>query len=74
MGIFEKHLNVSHVLDTRTAVSKRAVFGNSVSGILEEAGALGWVRRLPSFMKESKILLGKMVCSSFKRDLSVYSA
>jgi hypothetical protein len=64
MSTIEKNINTTSVLDSCTAVSKRAVFGNfrDVGGV----GALGVVRRHLAFMRESKILLGKMVCSSFK--------
>jgi hypothetical protein len=36
-------------------------------------GRGGAMLGLEGFMRESKIWLGKMVCSSFKWDLSVYS-
>jgi hypothetical protein len=35
VSTIENSLNVTRVLDTCTAVSKRAVFGNSVSGMWE---------------------------------------
>jgi hypothetical protein len=67
VGTIEKYLSVTSVMDTCIDVSKRAAFGNCVSGMWAGGGggggggALGWVRRLPGFMGESKILLGKMV-------------
>jgi hypothetical protein len=39
--------------------------------IVGGGGGAMLVERLPGFMSESKILLGKMVCSSFQWDLSV---
>jgi hypothetical protein len=72
MGVIEKYLNVT--MDTGTAVSKRSVFGNCVNGTWEWGGALCWFQRLLGFMRESKIFWGKVVCSSFKWDLYVYSA
>jgi hypothetical protein len=42
-GSIEKYLNVTSVLDTCIAVSKRAVFGNCVNGTWEGVGALCWV-------------------------------